>query len=87
MGKATELRVGSRTTGKRVRGDRGVCPIRCGYTRAAATPVPYYRVPKESSPSLWDGGTLGKIWRETELRAQHFPPSVFLLEEFFSPNC
>lgn len=28
---------------------------------------------------------LGEIWRESELRAQHFPLSVFLLEEFFSP--
>lgn len=28
---------------------------------------------------------LGEIWRESELRAQHFPLSVFLLEEFFFP--
>lgn len=63
-----------------------MCPIRCVYTRTVATPVPHRGVPKESSPSLWGGGgTFGKIWKETELRAQHFPPSVFLLEEFFSP--
>lgn len=29
---------------------------------------------------------LGEIWKERELRAQHFPLSVFLLEEFFSPS-
>lgn len=29
---------------------------------------------------------LGEIWRGSELRAQHFPLSVFLLEEFFFPQ-
>lgn len=86
MGKATEPHVGTRTTGKPVRGDRGVCPTRCIYTRAASTTVPHHGVQRSPLPSLFGGGAFGKIWRETEVRAQHFPLSVFLLEEFFSPT-
>lgn len=32
------------------------------------------------------GETFGKFWRKAELRAQHFPLSVFLLEEFSPPT-
>lgn len=65
-----------------------MCPTRCIYTRVTATPVPCHGVQRSlSAPSLLGGGeqAFGKIWREPELRAQHFPLSVFLLEEFFSP--
>lgn len=39
----------------------------------------------QACPPLHGGRAIGEIWRGSELRAQHFPLSVFLLEEFFFP--
>lgn len=81
MGKARELHIGTRTTGKRVRGDRGVCPIRCTYTRAAATPVPHQRSPY---PPSGVGGHLGKFGERQNSGLSTFL-LFFFLRNFFSP--
>lgn len=88
MGKATEPHVGTRTTGKPVRGDRGVCPTRCIYTRAASTPVPHHGVQRSPLPSLFGGGGghLGKFGERQKSELSTFLFLFFFLRNFFSPT-